>query len=110
MSEVTLNRMSPYNIKDDLIRAKFYKAIRDIKNDPEAEWLEYEVSPGEAFLPEVIAYRVYGSEEMKWVVLVAGHLDDMREALEYGTSIFLPAKSWLREKIKEYSEAEALEP
>jgi len=52
--------------------------------------------------PELVAYRHYGTDELKWVILVAAQLDDYREELEAGEIIHLPPSTWIREKIKFY--------
>lgn len=95
----TLSRLSPYNITDDLLRSDLYREIRS-GND---SWLEYEIQPDEVLMPELIAYRFYGTDLLKWVVLIAAGLDDMREALEAGEKIKLPPTVWIRERIKHYA-------
>lgn len=95
----TLSRLSPYNVTDDLLRSDLYKEIRAGGEG----WAEHEIQPDEVYLPELVAYRVYGTDELKWVVLIAAGLDDMREALTAGETIKLPPTVWIREKIKEYA-------
>jgi hypothetical protein len=98
-----LSRLSPYNIQDDLVRGELYREIRTGSND----WTQYEIKPDEIFRPELAAYRFYGTDELKWVVLVAAKLDDLREPLESGTVLLLPSSAWIRERIKYYQDIEA---
>jgi len=95
----TISRLSPYNIPDDLIRSDLYLEIRNGSDT----WAAYEIQPDEALRPELIAHRFYGTDLLKWVVLIAAGLDDMREQLDVGTTIRLPPTSWIRERIKYYS-------
>lgn len=95
----TLSRLSPYNITDDLLRADLYREIK--KGDD--TWPTYEIQPDEVLRPELVAYRVYGTDLLKWVILIAAGLDDMREQLEAGTLITLPPTVWIRERIKYYA-------
>lgn len=95
------SRLSPYNITDDLYRAKLYKEIRE--GQGANEWPVYEVQPADSLRPELIAYKVYGTAEMKWLVMVAASLDDMRERIESGSSLRLPSATWVRQRIKYYS-------
>jgi hypothetical protein len=95
----TISRLSPYNITDDLLRSDLYREIRKGNDD----WPKYEIQPDEVLKPELAAYRVYGTDQLKWVVLIAAGLDDMREALEAGTKIQLPPIVWIRERIKYYT-------
>ncbi len=90
-----MDRLSPYNITDDLVRAELYRAIR--KGD--ASWPTYEIQPGEILMPELTAYRHYGMEGLKWVVMVAAGLDEPREAIESGVTLQLPPVQWIRQKI-----------
>ncbi len=99
MSITTLSRLSPYNITDDLARVDLYREIRAGADD----WKEYEIQLDEVLMPELIAYRFYGTDLLKWVVLVVAGLDDMREALEPGIKLKLPPTLWIRERIKYYS-------
>ena len=100
-----LSRLSPYNITDDLTRAELYREVR--AGDP--AWTEREILLDETLRPELIAFRFYGTDELKWVILVAAGLDDMREALVAGTTIKLPPVTWIRERIRFYSGADDLD-
>ncbi len=96
-----ISRLSPYNITDPLIRNELYREIRkgQIENNG---WLEYEIKPDERLRPELAGYRVYGSNDMKWVIMIAAGLDDMRGELEEGSMIKLPEAAWIRERILYY--------
>jgi len=102
MMDKTISRLSPYNITDDLYRANLYKEVRE--GQGEIEWPVYEVQPADSLRPELIAYKVYGTAEMKWLVMIAASLDDMRERIESGSSLRLPPAAWVRKRIKYYSE------
>lgn len=97
----TISRLSPYNIEDDLLRAELYREIRDQQDL--TEWSAYEVQPVEALRPELVAYNVYGTREMKWLILIAAKLDDMRDLLQAGEELRLPSPAWVRQRIKYYS-------
>ena len=101
-----LSRLSPYNITDDLHRVELYREIRQGTESPPEDWTEYEIQPDERLKPELIAYRHYGTDQLKWAVLVSAQLDDMREPLEVGESIWLPPVVWIRQRIKHYADLE----
>ncbi len=106
--EEKISRLSPYNIKDALLRARLYEEIRDRQvGDYEDDWALYEVQPADALTPEFVAYKVYQDDKLKWVVLIAAHLDDMRERLDVGVILKLPPTYWLRQRIRYYSDKEA---
>lgn len=90
------SRLSPYNITDNLTRSDLYREIRN--GNP--SWPTYEIRLDEVLRPELISKRHYGTDEMKWAVLVAAELDDMREPMEAGKKIKLPPVTWTRERIR----------
>lgn len=102
MATEQLSRLSPYNITDPLIRNELYREIRNGQTQNISSWREYEIQPDERLRPELAGYRVYGSNEMKWIILIASGMDDMREALEEGSTIRLPPPAWIRERILYY--------
>ncbi len=102
---MALSRLSPYNITDDLLRTRLYREIREGQSS--LDWPIYEVQPADTLRPELIAYKVYGTKEMKWLVLVAAGLNDMREEIEAATVLRLPESAWVRQRIKYYAEIEA---
>jgi hypothetical protein len=90
--------MSPYSISDPLVRAGLYREIRQGAND----WPQYTIKPDELLMPELTAFRHYGNSELKWVVLVAAGLDNMRGELTAGQVVKLPPPIWIRQRIKYY--------
>ncbi|MCV6589098.1 MAG: hypothetical protein OIF57_08725 [Marinobacterium sp.] len=99
-----MDRLSAYQIPDCFYRGALYKEI--LNQSPymgDEHWYAHTVQPGyEELNPDLIAYRVYNSAELKWVVLIAGRLNDYRELLPAGTKLMLPSQEWLRERIRYY--------
>ena len=91
-----IHRLSPYNIEDDIVRTQLYREVRQGGED----WIEHEIALDEVLMPELISQRVYGTDELKWVVLVASEMDDMREALTAGNILRLPTPVWVRQRIR----------
>lgn len=103
------DRLSPLNIEDPLVRVELYREIRQAQSErPGSDWTEYEIQPADALMPELIAYKVYKLDTLKWVVMVAAALDNPRERLAAGSRIFLPSTAWIRERIKHYQELERI--
>lgn len=66
----TGGRLSPENIKDVLHRAELYREIRAAQTkDLEKNWFTYEIQPSETLMPELIAYRAYSMDTLKWVIM-----------------------------------------
>lgn len=103
----TGGRLSPENIADVLLRTELYREVRAAQEkELEKGWFTYEIQPSEILMPELIAYRAYSLDTLKWVILIAAGLDDPRERLEAGTVLTLPTTSWLRERIRHYAAME----
>lgn len=103
------SRLSPLNIEDTLMRAKLYHEIRAAQEEPyPAGWRRIEIQPADALMPELLAWRAYRLDTLKWVVMIAACLDDPRERLEVGKTITLPPVAWLRERIMHYHTLEGM--
>ncbi len=96
-----ISRLSPYNITDPLVRNELYREIRDGQTLNNG-WTAYEIQPDERLRPELSGYRAYGNENMKWIIMIAAGMDDMREFLAEGVTIKLPGAAWIRERILYY--------
>ena len=94
-----MDRLNAYNVSDDLIRAELYKEIRDGAENMAEGWTEYEIQPAERLSPELVSYRFYGTDALKWVGLIVSDLDDYREGLPVGETIFLPPIAHIRRRI-----------
>jgi hypothetical protein len=103
VQNMSLSRLSPYNINDTLHRAELYREIRNGAENQTEGWTEYEIQPDERLMPELIAHRFYGTDKLKWAVMVVAQLDDLREALPVGETIWLPPIVWVRQRIKYHS-------
>lgn len=103
------NRLDPMLITDPLIRARLYADMREQAPYRSAGyWFEYTVSPGERFMPELIAVRAWNDENLKWAVLVVAEVDDPRRQVESGVTLNLPTREWLRDRIKFYQAMDAI--
>lgn len=103
------DRFRPDQLADPLIRARLYRDIR--RQTPRVSrdsWMEHTVAPGEVLMPELVAFRKYGHQRFKWVVLAAAGLDDYRQLLESGELLQLPSMEWLRDRFRYYAGIEAV--
>ena len=114
MSDIasTGGKLSYLNIENRLLRVELFREIRAVQEQPSkrnSNWGAYIIQPGDVLMPELIAYKVYGLDTLKWVVMVAACLDDPCERLSEGTTIYLPKTAYLRERIKYYEDLEVRE-
>jgi hypothetical protein len=102
-----ISRLSPENIVDELRRVPLYREIRERQGVATIDdWTEYEVQPNEELSADLISYNVYKTAELKWLILIAAKLDDMRGRIVAGTILVLPSKAWVRNRIKHYTDLE----
>ncbi len=114
MSDIasTGGRLSYLNITNRLLCVELFREIRKAQEDSAARgenWGAYIIQPGETLSPDLVAYKVYGIDTLKWVIMVAAYLDDPRERLPAGTTLYLPKTSYLRERIRYYESLGARE-
>lgn len=110
-SDITASggRLSPMNIADPLMRGELYREIREAQTNSskrDSNWGAYTIQPGDTLSPELVALKTYGLDTLKWVILIACGLDDSRERLDDGETIYLPQAAWLRERIRYYTAQE----
>lgn len=99
---MTLSRLSIYNIDDPLKRVELYRQIQHAQDGTHSDFNPYEINLDEEYSPELVSYRAYGTKELKWAVAIAAGLDDWRDTIEPGVTIYLPSRVWVRERIKHY--------
>jgi len=96
-----VNRLSIYSILDVLARGRL---ISEIQKAP-IGWQRWEVTEGQAYRPDVIAYQFYGTVSAIPIVLAAAKVDDPAKPLPIGEKIALPDAPWVRQRILYYSKA-----
>lgn len=100
--------LSPYNIEDPMLRGELYREIRNAQTDSSTReddyWAAYEIQPADILSPELVAYKCYGLDTLKWVIMMAASLDDSRESLTAGVDIYLPTAAYLRQRIRYYAD------
>ncbi len=98
-----MNRLSPYNLNDPLVRAALYRELRSQVAGRD----EYEISLDELTAPEKIGYRYHGTPNTKLVVAVCAELDDLRASMEAAKVMQVPDTVEIRERIRYYEKLEA---
>ena len=95
----TRHRLSIFNIEDPLVRGRLIREIRQ----PNSAWTRWELREDEAYRPDLVAYRYYGTSAAVPVVLAAAGVDNPLDTrLPIGSQIALPPADWLRKRIKHY--------
>ena len=98
------DRLDFRNIRSDIIRASLYEDLRTGAFEGDDVIKIHEVLIEEMLRPDLIAYRVYGTDRAKLLVCVCAGLTDLTAALEVGQKIKLPTQPWLRSRMKYYED------
>ena len=83
-----LSRYDDRNIADPILRAENLTI--------------YYVLPDEQYRPDLLAYRMWGIAELRWVVTLAAGLEDESQGMTVGKKLKLPPATWIREMIRHF--------
>lgn len=97
-----LPRLSDMNIKDDVIRASFYRRIIEYIRQPKAEITPYTIKPDEEYRPDLVAWRAFRTVELKWLVLLVADIDDEAEPLPVGSVLYFPSPQFVRQEMRRF--------
>lgn len=99
------SRLSDLNIEDDIVRAYFYGDVLAYSRDgTRTDCIEYAVKLDEVQRPDLLAYRVYGTPDLRWLVSLVADVEDEADPLPVGQVLRFPPAAWLRERIRHYTD------
>lgn len=102
----TLSRLSALNIEDDVLRAYLFSdVLAQAADESITDVTEYEICPDEQYRPDLVAFRVYGNADLRWVVSLVADVEDEADPLPVGSVLRLPYAAWLRERIRHYMDS-----
>ncbi|PLR30021.1 baseplate protein [Chimaeribacter californicus] len=100
---MTISRLDDRNVTDPILRAYMRQEIMTKAMSYDSDLLTYDILADEIYRPELIAYRIWGTGELRWVVTLVCGLEDECDAMEEGTEITVPTLAWIREQINTFS-------
>jgi hypothetical protein len=95
-----LSRLSDDNIPDPIIRHAMY---RELLTSDQTDWVTRSIATDEEYRPDIISYRLYGTPECRWLILLIAGVVDEIDPLPVGSSFLFPPKHEIRKKIKAFS-------
>ncbi|WP_254446386.1 hypothetical protein [Pantoea sp. CCBC3-3-1] len=98
-----ISRLDDRNIEDPIIRAYMRQSIMNKSQSYDSDLLVYDIQPDEIYRPELIAYRIWGTGELRWVITLVCGLEDESEPMSEGEELTVPSLSWIREQINAFS-------
>ena len=102
-SASTISRLDDRNIEDPIIRAYMRQAVMEKALSYDSDLLTYDIQSDEIYRPDLIAYRIWGTGELRWVISLVCGLEDECDAMTEGTELTVPTLAWIREQINAFS-------
>lgn len=100
---MSISRLDDRSVADPIIRAYMHQAVVAKCNSYDSDLIPHDIALDEIYRPDLIAHRVWGTVELRWVITRVCGQEDESEALPVGTTLFLPELAWIREQINIYS-------
>jgi hypothetical protein len=100
---VSFSNLDDRQIDDPIIRAYMRKVVLEMCNSYDENLTSHYVTSDEVYRPDLLSYRVYGTADLRWVVLLAGGVEDEAEGLAEGELLKFPPAAWIREQIRKFS-------
>ncbi|HBN0506436.1 TPA: hypothetical protein L1N01_004141 [Escherichia coli] len=97
-----LSRYDDRNIADPILRAELRKEVMLMCESNDKNLTIYYVLPDEQYRPDLLAYRMWGIAELRWVVTLAAGLEDESQGMTVGKKLKLPPATWIREMIRHF--------
>ncbi|QUM78777.1 baseplate wedge protein 53 (plasmid) [Moritella sp. 24] len=97
------SRLSDMSIEDDVLRVELYKKVLNyIESTANIDdIILYEVKEDEQHRPDLLAYRVFGNDDLRWLVMLVAGIDDDFEAIPAGYDLAFPPLAIVRTMIRE---------
>lgn len=97
-----LSRLSDLNIEDDILRADFYQRILTYIKEPDADVHPRDIRPDEEWRMDLVAYRLYRTAELRWIVSLICGVEDEADPLPVGETFFFPTSAWIRREMRQF--------
>lgn len=101
---MSLSRLSDLNVQCDIVRAYLYQDILDAIISSRVKCQTYEIRIDEKYRADLVAFRVYGTVEAKWLVMLLCDVEEEIDPLPVSQDIQFPDVSFIRERIRYFSE------
>lgn len=102
IEQFPLSRYDDRNIADPILRAELRKEVLAMCESNDQNLTNYYVLPDEEYRPDLLAFRVWGTEDLRWVVTLASGNEDESQPMVIGRKLKLPPAAWIREMIRHF--------
>ncbi|QCZ30193.1 baseplate protein [Leclercia adecarboxylata] len=105
---MSYNRLDDRTIDDPVLLALFHQEVIARATSYNADNFQYTIKPDEVQRSDLCAFRAYENADLRWVFrLLVGH-EAETENMPVGTTLTLPAITWLRDRMRDYTGAPEL--
>lgn len=104
------SRLDNRSIEDPIIRAYMHREIiqQAARYDEETNF-SYTIKGDEKYRPDLVAYRAWGSHDLRWVVDVLVGNEAETEALPVGKDFSFPSAAFIRDRVRHYTDTPEIE-
>lgn len=97
-----ISRLSDQNIEDVILRADFYQRILNYIKSPDADVRARRIRPDEEWRVDLLSYRLYRTDELRWLVSLICGVEDEADPLPVGEEFLFPPSAWIRREMRRF--------
>ncbi|HFU2857304.1 TPA: baseplate protein [Enterobacter cloacae] len=104
------SRLDNRSVEDPIIRAYLHREIirQSERYDDDTNFI-YTIKSDEVYRPDLVAYRAWGSEDLRWVINVLAGNEAETDPLPVGQDLTLPSAAFIRDRVRHYTETAEIE-
>lgn len=99
----TYSRLDDRYIDDDVIRSFMHNEVVAKSTSQDIDLKSHDITPDEEYRPDLVAYRIWGTEELRWAVRIIAGTEAEWDPLPVGAIIYAPPLAWLRDRIRHFA-------
>ena len=97
------SRLDDRSIADPIIRSFMHNEVVAKSTSRDIDLMNYDILPDEEYRPDLVAFRIWGVEELRWAVRIIAGTEAEYDPLPIGTTLTVPSMAWLRDRLRHYT-------
>lgn len=108
--QYTYTRLDNRSVEDPIIRAYLHREIiqQSERYDDQNNFI-YTIKQDEKYRPDLVAYRAWGSADLRWVVDIIAGNEAETDALPVGKDLTFPTAAFIRDRVRHYTDSPEIE-
>ncbi|MCZ4061173.1 baseplate protein [Pantoea sp. LMR881] len=97
------SRLDDRYIDDPVIRSFMHNEVVAKSTSQDSDLYGYDIKPEEEYRPDLVAHRVWGTDELRWAVRTIAGTEAEWDPLPVGETLYMPPLAWLRDRIRHFA-------